>query len=136
MLEKEQQTRDYLYGRLLAVYEKVEMDAMKPSAFSTDKKEEGKMDKKSRVTNVEKVWSAFFQAPERMLETLHMKIRPYLDKLKADQAGSYSYYNKLIGEIQTDIRDAETYLDTKNKSLNEDAVFGYYAQNRELYKSN
>ncbi len=136
MLEKEQQTRDYLYGRLLAVYEKVEMDAMKPSAFSADKKEEGKMDKKSRVTNVEKVWSAFFQAPERMLETLHMKIRPYLDKLKADQAGSYSYYNKLIGEIQTDIRDAETYLDTKNKSLNEDAVFGYYAQNRELYKSN
>ena len=130
MLEKDKQTRDYLYGRLLAIYEKVEMDAMRPK----EKRGEDKSNS-LRITNVEKVWSAFFQAPERMLETLHMKIRPYLDKLKASQAGTYNYYNKLIGEIQTEIRDAETYLSNKNRALNEDAVFGYYAQNRDLYTS-
>ncbi len=130
MLEKDKQTRDYLYGRLLAIYEKVEMDAMTPVSF--DKKSEDKGNS-LRITNVEKMWAAFFQTPERMLETLHMKIRPYLDKLKANQAGRYRYYNKLIGEIQTDIRDAETYLANKNKALNEDAVFGYYAQNKDFY---
>lgn len=130
MLEKEKQTRDYLYGRLLAVYEKIEMDAM----TSSDKKNETES-KTLRITNVEKVWAAFFQAPERMLETLHMKISPYLKKLKANQAGRYFYYNKLIGEIQTEIRDAETYIVNKNKALNEDAVFGYYAQNKDLYTS-
>ncbi|HHU53803.1 MAG TPA: hypothetical protein GXZ43_07010 [Clostridiaceae bacterium] len=130
MLGKDKQTRDYLYGRLLAIYEKIEMDAMR----SKDEKGEDKSNS-LRITNVEKVWSAFFQTPERMLETLHMKIRPYLDKLKSNQAGLYSYYNRLIGEIQTEIRDAETYLANKNKALNEDAVFGYYAQNRDLYTS-
>ncbi len=128
MLEKEKQTRDYLYGRLLAIYEKVEMDAM----TSPDKKDDAESNA-LRITNVEKVWSAFFQAPERMLETLHMKVSPYLHKLKANQAGKYRYYNNLIGEIQTEIRDAETYIVNKNKALNEDAVFGYYAQNKDLY---
>lgn len=139
MLEKDNQTRDYLYGRLLAVYEKAEMDAVKTGSVSGGEKSEGEKqekDKSSRLTNVERVWSAFFQAPEKMLGTLHAKMRPYLDKLKSNNAGRYSYYNRLIGEIQTEIRDSESYLANKNKALNEDAVFGYYAQNRELYKSN
>ena len=139
MLEKDNQTRDYLYGRLLAVYEKAEMDAVKTGSVSGGEKSEGEKqekDKSSRLTNVERVWSAFFQAPEKMLGTLHAKMRPYLDKLKSNNAGRYSYYNRLIGEIQTEIRDAESYLANKNKALNEDAVFGYYAQNREFYKSN
>lgn len=133
MLKKDEQTRDYLYGRLLAIYEKVEMDAM----TTTGRNEDGSKDRSgfSRITNVEKVWAAFFQTPERILGMLHMKMRPYLDKLKSNRAGSYSYYNGLISEIQTDIRDAESYLVNKNKALNEDAVFGYYAQNKELYKS-
>ncbi len=138
MLEKDNQTRDYLYGRLLAVYEKVEMDAMKTGSASSNEKSESEKQEKgksSRLTNVERVWAAFFQTPERMLGTLHTKMRPYLNKLKSDNAGRHSYYNRLIGEIQTDIRDAESYLANKNKALNEDAVFGYYAQNRELYKS-
>ncbi|MGI6349682.1 MAG: type I-C CRISPR-associated protein Cas8c/Csd1 [Eubacteriales bacterium] len=138
MLEKDKQTRDYLYGRLLAVYEKVETDAMTAVIALSDAKVEGESQdksKSSRITNVEKVWAAFFQSPERMLGMLHTRIRPYLNKLKADRAGSYYYYNRLIGEIQTDIRNAESYLVNKNKALNEDAVFGYYAQNRELYKS-
>ncbi len=128
MLETDKQTRDYLYGRLLAVYEKIEMDAM----TSADKKGESEGNT-LRITNVEKVWAAFFQTPERMLETLHLKICPYLQKLKANQAGRFRYYNMLIGEIQTEIRDAETYVANKNKALNEDAVFGYYAQNRDFY---
>lgn len=132
MLEKDKQTRDYLYGRLLAVYEKIETDAMMPAMGSNEK---GNVDKSGghRVTNVEKIWAAFFQAPERMLETLHSKIRPYLNKLKANQPGKYTFYNRLLGEIQTDIRDAESYLSNKNKALNEDAVFGYYAQNKDFY---
>lgn len=136
MLEKEKQTRDYLYGRLLAVYEKIETDATTVVVSANEKSDGASKDKSSslRITNVEKMWAAFFQAPERMLGTLHMKVRPYLDKLKSNRTGSYNYYNRLIGEIQTDIRDAETFLADKNRALNEDAVFGYYAQNREFYK--
>ncbi|NMA07373.1 MAG: hypothetical protein GX928_06680 [Ruminococcaceae bacterium] len=137
MLDKGKQTRDYLYGRLLAVYEKIEKDATTSAIVSVDEKAGDKSQDKSkasRLTNVERVWASFFQSPERMLGVLHMKIRPYLDKLKSNRADNYNYYNSLIGEIQTDIRDAESYLANKNKALNEDAVFGYYAQNREFYK--
>lgn len=133
MLEKDKQTRDYLYGRLLAVYEKIELDAMRPRGVSSDQKE-GK-GSSMRVTNVGKIWGAFFQNPERMLQSLHGKIKPYLNRLKNDKAGLFIYLNNLASEIQTEIRDSEEYLENKNRALNEDAVFGYYAQNRDFYTS-
>lgn len=147
MLEQDQQTRDYLYGRLLAIYEKIELDAMSnKSTKDGDKqkdKQEGKQAKgkedsdkdpgKRRVTNVEKLWSAFFQAPEKSLAILSRKIQPYLQRLKNQNPGFYVKHQKLLGEITMRIREAEDYHSRYNSPLKEDAVFGYYAQNQDFY---
>lgn len=124
MLETSRQTRDYLYGRLLAIYEKLEKDAMNTSND----------DKTSiRETNAQKLWSAYLNNPERTLKVIEDKMIPYKRRLGANRPKSLTFYNTLIAELTTSIRDAESYESTKNKTLNEDVVFGYYAQNQALY---
>lgn len=123
MLETSQQTRDYKYGRLLALYEKLEKDA----TSSANK------DEAARETNAQKLWAAYLNNPERTLKVLEDKIKPYKKRLSTTRPKSLIFYHTLIAELTTSIRDAESYQDTRNKALNEDAVFGYYAQNQALY---
>ena len=129
MLEKEEQTRDYLYGRLLAICEKIEIDAMTAKGKKDNDKGPGSL----RVTNVEKLWSAFFQAPSKTFRILDQKMQPYFLKLKSDKPGLYVNYQKLLGEVITKIREDADYESKKNLALGEDAVFGYYAQKQDFY---
>lgn len=129
MLEKDEQTRDYLYGRLLAICEKIEIDAMTVKGKKDNDKGSGSL----RVTNVEKLWSAFFQAPGKTFRILDQKMQPYFLKLKSDKPGLYVNYQKLLGEVITKIREDADYEAKKNLALGEDAVFGYYAQKQDFY---
>ena len=128
MLEHGLQNRDYLYGRLFAIYEKIEIDATAPRR----EREENQQDK-IRITNVEKFWSSVFQAPEKNLGILKEKTNIYLQMLKKDRPGIFVYYDKLLAEILSSIREDKKYENNRNKCLKEDAVFGYYAQKKEFY---
>ena len=55
-LDKNKLNRDYLYGRLLAVFEKLEIDAMKSRYGYTDND--------IRETHADKLWNFYCAKPE------------------------------------------------------------------------
>jgi CRISPR-associated protein Csd1 len=124
MLEENNKDRSYLYGRLLAIYEKLEADTL----YS------GTNEVGNRSTNAERLWTAYTKTPARTLMILEEKIRPYKERLQKGKPSSYIYYERLIGKIINDLSGNENFDNEKNNPLNEDFVFGYYAQKQDLYK--
>ena len=121
MLDKKEIDRSYLFGRLLAIYEKTE-------AFTYNKDDE-------RITNAEKLWSSYLNKPATMSMRLSDLIKPYDFKLHANEktreirnilkreAGDVI---ELIGENYK-FNGVET-----NKPLNSGFLFGYQTQIKEL----
>ncbi len=125
MLDTSTLNISYLYGRLLAVYEKLEQDALKSGASGNDEK---------RTTNAERLWTAYTKMPGRTLRILEEKIRPYKDRLKKNRYGTAIYYDKLLTEILNQLNGTESFGQKKNRALDENFVFGYYAQKQDLYR--
>lgn len=121
MLDKKEIDRSYLFGRLLAIYEKTE-------AFTYNKDDE-------RITNAEKLWSSYLNKPATMSMRLSDLIKPYDFKLHA---------NEKTREIRNILkREAGDVIDLiggnykfngveTNKPLNSGFLFGYQAQIKEL----
>ena len=49
--------------------------------------------------------------------------------------GRVRYYESIMMKAFDLIRESETYERDRNRALDEDFVFGYYAQKKELYSS-
>lgn len=125
MLDFKEQNRSYLYGRLLAVYEKLEQDVLKGNSSETEVK---------RSTNAERLWTAYTKMPARTLKILEEKIRPYKERLKKNNYDAAKFYDILISNIINKLRETENFEQEKNRVLNEDFVFGYYAQKQNFYE--
>jgi len=108
--------RDYQYGCLLAVMEKVERDTY-------DREE-------SREPNAIRLQSAFCQKPLHTAKVLNEKITPYFARLKPDQR---VYYKKRLGEIMDTITECEG--SRINAPLGDTYLLGYYLQRQALYTS-
>ena len=113
-LDTSRTDRDYLFGRLLAVYEAIESRAQYLSGTN-------------RTPNALKEWSSYIQTPARTATRLEEKTLPYLEKLNA---GSKAFYAGLKG----DIFDALNEAGFTNHPLQEGYLVGYYAQRAELRK--
>ena len=124
MLDVNEQSRSYLYGRLLAVYEKLERDALNSR---------GSDNKDRRATNAERLWSAYTKMPGRTLKILEEKVRPYREGLIKANYGSVKYYDGILADVTSRLREAENFEQVKNRALDEDFVFGYYAQKQDFY---
>ena len=105
--------RNYLYGRLLAVAEKAELDTFKDE------------DKKSRVPNARRFWEKFVQSPYMTWEKLYEKLNPYFQKI-----GNSNRYTKDINEIM-DKFTGENFSD--NSSLKPMYLLGYSHQMNSYY---
>ena len=125
MLEPDRQDRSYLYGSLLAVYEKLEQDALRINSSEGDDK---------RTTNAERLWTAYTKMPARTMKILEEKIQSYREKLKNNNYKTANYYDILTTDIVNKIRELDGFEQEKNKPLSEEFVFGYYAQKQEFYK--
>ena len=112
-LDRSETDRSYLFGRLLALYEKLER-----ATYSEE-------DKKKRETNSERYREVFVQRPGYGLVTLENKIRPYKKKLRNNQYNLLTYFNKEIGEVMKKM-DKETI--ESNERLDEKYILGYYHQ--------
>lgn len=116
-------SRSFLYGRLLATYEKLEMDAM-----SSNSKSEG------RITNAERLWSAMQSRPLQIATLLQRKSMPYQNSLKKRKYGLQIMYSNLLTEIYNGIREAEAGSTSVARAvLKEDFILGYYAQKQLFY---
>jgi CRISPR-associated protein Csd1 len=125
MLDTNNQNRSYLYGRLLAVYEKLEQDSLRSNLSGSDDK---------RATNAERLWTAYTKMPARTLQILEEKTRPYKERLKKSNYGTAKYYDKITTNITNQLVETASFEQEKNRALSEDFIFGYYAQKQDFYK--
>lgn len=114
-LNHENRDRSYLFGRLLAVFEKVER--------STYEKGDG------REPNAIRLQSAYVNHPLKTWKILEDVLKPYFQKLKP---GSREYYKRLISEITEQLCEEDLAL--LNQELKETYLLGYYLQRAELNK--
>lgn len=112
-LDKENDNRDYLFGRLLAV-----ADVMERSALGPEEK---------RATNAIRYMNSFSRHPERTWNTVQQSLQPYQARLGAKA----TYYSKIIDEIASKM-DVE---DFSNKPLSGKYLLGFYSQRHDLYQS-
>lgn len=117
-LETERCDRNYLYGRLLAVADKIESSA---------RYKQGKTREANRATNAIRYMMAFSQHPYRTWSMLFtQQLNPYIQQLNG--AG---WYLNLIGDIKQLFESGAFESDT---SLDGSYLLGFFAQRQELRK--
>lgn len=100
--------RSYLFGRLLAVADRIE--------YLTYQKDE------DRLTNAKRYMNLFSRQPMKTWANIHDRIIPYLQKLSV---GQRIYYERLIGEITEKMNEADF---ADNSPLNGLYLLGFYNQ--------
>ncbi len=116
-LEPEKKDRSYQYGRLLAVFEKMEKDTYQTG--------------EGRETNAIRMQSIFVRRPLYASRMIYEQInRAYAPRLKE---GRRTYYEKLIGQIMAVISDLPD--SDQDKTLADTYILGYCLQKNELYAS-
>lgn len=117
-LEPEKKDISYQYGRLLAVFEKIERD--------TYDKNEG------REPNAIRMQSVLAKRPQYASCIVWEQLKKaYYPKLKPNARG---YYDRLVGQIIAQISDFPDGV--QNKALGDTYLMGYYLQRNALYTSN
>lgn len=111
-LDSENNNRDYLFGRLLAV-----ADVLERRALGSEE---------SRSTNAIRYMNAFYRHPERTWRTIQACLQPYQAKLGTKG----SYLSKIIDEVASRI----AVEDFNNKPLSGLYLLGFYSQRHELYQ--
>jgi len=106
--------RDYLFGRLLAIADVLEKNALSVA----DEK---------RATNAIRYMNAFSRHPVRTWEVIQAALQPYQAKL----GNQVLYYNRLIDEVANQIN----LEDFNDKPLSGVYLLGFYSQRHELYRS-
>lgn len=105
-------SRDYLFGRLLGVAEAFEASELKTR-------------EDSRTTNAMRYFNAFTQHPARVWMTIQKQLQPY--KVKPS---TYSQrYIKLLQEIESKMKVE----DMTNKALGPEFLLGYSSQIQDFY---
>lgn len=107
-LNKESHDRNYLYGRLLAVADRIE--------YRTQDREE------SRETNAKRFMNAFSQQPFRTWKVIEERVQPYKIKLSVQER---LHYEHLIDEICWLFQDGDF---DKGDSLNSCYLLGFHNQ--------
>ena len=109
-LDTNETDRSYLFGRLLALAERIENAATNYAG----------------QTNAERLFTRFTMRPGQTFSTLQKQLVPYFDKLYGNgKAGFANYFKNQIAEILDKMGKEEF---TSNKALNEMFILGYYGQ--------
>lgn len=117
MLNMEVQSRSYLFGRLLAVF-----DLLERATFNVEEN--------SRETNAYKFWSRYCEMPMKTAALIREKLNPYIKKLNANHPNYLRRYEIEMAEILTGL---ERYIEAKNERLDEDFILGYYAERSRFF---
>lgn len=134
MREIENQTRSYLYGRLLAVYDELENCVLREK----DKKINSQVNKsKMRSTNATRFWNSYVNKPETTMKTLDLATKYCVDYMLSSGSdrltGILIKFEKAKEEI-FELLDTEKNRSCKiNTPLDSDFIFGYYAQKKDIY---
>ena len=112
-LDKKQKDRNYLYGRLLAVADRIEYRTY----------DDGD---KARVTNAKRYMSTFSQRPFETWKVIEENIQPYMNKLGIAER---RFYENLLNDIY-ELFEVDSFKD--NKKLNGLYLLGFHSQAYDL----
>jgi len=118
-LETERTTRDYLYGRLLAVADRLEGFALYVA-------------KESRDTNAAKLLPRFAARPYSTWEQLEIALSPYKSRLRAKRPTMLVYLEKLHQDIMAAFCGDDFRDDSK---LSGEFLLAYHCQNKAIWDS-
>lgn len=123
-LDEARTTRDYLYGRLLAVADSIEELALNVAS-------------ESRETNAARLMQRFADHPYTTWRTLELQLRPYIARLRNSRyAGALTIRQKLLdalpGMFPTLPDGASSYTD--NHRLAGEFLLGYHSQREALMR--
>lgn len=113
-LDKDCRDRNYLYGRLLAVADRVEYRTFDPEKDD------------SRTTNARRYMTAFSQRPYETWKVIEENLPPYYNKLKRSER---LHYQRLMDEI-CQLFDVKSFSD--NSRLDPLYLLGFHSQSHEL----
>lgn len=111
-LDKENNDRDYLFGRLLAIADVLERQAL------------GR--EETRASNAIRYMNSFSKHPARTWKTIQDSLQPYQARLGTKA----NYLSSLIDEVASRIKIE----DFNNRSLSGKYLLGFYSQRHELYQ--
>lgn len=115
-LDKELKNRSYLYGRLLAIADKLEGDALKSKNIE-------------RPTTAMRNMEALSKRPYRTWKNIELSLNPYWKMISSK---STVFYKKQINQIM-DLFETEDFIN--NRPLEPIFLLGYHCQTAELFKS-
>ena len=118
-LEEERTSRDYLYGRLLAVADSIENRALTSA-------------EKNRDTMAARLMQRFADRPYTTWRTIELALGPYKSRLKASErtAGFLWKREKWLDEIQCRFASADF---TDDRPLSGEFLLGYHCQRAALF---
>ena len=115
-LEADRCNRDYLYGRLLALAERIESLALYIGGEKRD-------------TTAAKLMQRFADKPASTWRTIELALAPAKSRLRAKRGGAMHELDKLHDEIVFSFR-GDDFMD--NKALTGEFLLGYHCQRRAL----
>jgi CRISPR-associated protein Csd1 len=115
-LEEDRSSRDYLYGRLLGVAEKIESMALY-------------LAKESRETTAARLMQRFSDRPYSTWRTIETSLAPYRARLNAKVPGLLNGYKELIDRICCKF-NADDFV--KDSRLSGEFLLGYHCQRKWL----
>lgn len=114
-LDETRNTRDYLFGRLLAI-----ADVMEERTLSEAEKK--------RPTNATRYMQQFSQRPARTWKQIHELLTPYFMR-QGDKAAKYK---RFIEEVKVLFMTPEDFI--SNKPLTGEYLLGYYCQRQKMWE--
>ncbi|MCI5222445.1 MAG: type I-C CRISPR-associated protein Cas8c/Csd1 [Candidatus Electrothrix sp. AR4] len=117
-LEKDRTTRDYLYGRLLAIAERIEEIALNVGG-------------ENRPTNAARLMQRFADRPFSTWRNIELGLQPYMQRLQGSRAGFLTNSRKELDVIM-DAFSAEEFRE--DKPLSGEFLLGYHCQKQEWSK--
>jgi len=115
-LDHNRKTRDYLYGRLLAIADVFEQRALSKA-------------ERNRPTNAARYMQRFAERPASTWRYIELALEPYMARLSP---GTNYFYKKYLDEVM-DKFDPKDFID--DKKLSGEFLLGYHCQRKELIPS-
>jgi CRISPR-associated protein Csd1 len=119
-LEETRNTRDYLFGRLLAVAEKIESYALYQQG-------------ERRETAAERLMQRFSNHPASTWLTIEISLRPYMARLQRNRGGVLHVWRTLLDEISAKFTGEDF---TRPGRLDAEFLLGYHCQRAALLVHN
>ena len=116
-LEPNRTTRDYLYGRLLAIAEHMENRALYISGEKRD-------------TSAAKLMQRFADRPYSTWRTIELSLAPYKTRLRAQRSAFLNEMDKQLDEVISTFQGQDF---TDERRLSGEFLLGYHCQRQALW---